>query len=111
MNHDLIPVEPVAVTRRGRIVWHDGEGRRELGPRAQKLVLDIAAALLIGFGLLMLGLATGVVPAAPWSPIGQAEQPVPPAIDLGDFDIPEGWQPAVPPQAPVQEPDTSRANV
>jgi hypothetical protein len=65
-------VTPVGVTRRGRLVWEDERGERDFSPATQRRVRVGGAVFLALVLLLALGVATGVVPAAPWSAMGGA---------------------------------------
>lgn len=72
MNIPTIPVTPIGVTPKGRIVWADADGNREFSPVVQRRVWLASVAFVALFILLALGLVTGLIPAAPWSPIGKA---------------------------------------
>lgn len=106
INDDLTP----AVTRKGKIIWLDADGNREFSALTQQRIQVVAIIFLTLVAALGLGLATGVIEPAPWSPMGQHQEklqedsvPTAPDIDLDDFDIPPGWEPAVPVE-PVEPP-------
>lgn len=99
---------PAAMTQKGRPVYLDANGDRDFSPQTQAVIRSIVVAVLTFVALLAAGVGTGIIPPAPWSPMGQVTQerqeaPVPDAPKLEDFDIPPGWAPAVPaePQAPA----------
>jgi hypothetical protein len=70
VNGDLTP----AVTAKGRIIWLNADGEREFGPLTQQRIQVAAGLLFLLLGLLLVGIYTGKLPAAPWSPIGQFEK-------------------------------------
>lgn len=68
-NYD---VTPIGVTRKGRLVYGDQNGEREFSPRTMRAIQLGSAALLLIVGLAVVLTALGIIPPAPWSPMGQA---------------------------------------
>lgn len=87
----------IAMTQRGQLIHLDANGERDFSPQTQAVIRMAAAIFITVLVTLALGLLTGVVEPASWSPMGQTNAPTqeaPPSAP--EFDIPPGWEPAVP---------------
>lgn len=88
----------IAMTPQGQLIHLDANGERDFSPKTQAAIRMAAAIFLTVLATLALGLMSGVVEPAPWSPMSQVHQEAPAdqAPPAPEFDIPPGWEPAVP---------------
>lgn len=79
INGDTMNLEHVNIgmTRKGKLIHLDDDGEREFSPRTVRIIRGASIAFLAVVATVAILLLTGLMPPAPWSPMGQVEDPAP----------------------------------